>query len=121
MRKKRQQRQAAAREAENRRRRRSERKADRRKLYQAEKAKVDSLLATANEWRKSQDLREYIEARLQRHLAEHGAVEPGGEFANWPAWANQQADRIDPLRPQSPVDPGRRGTWQGRGPHWNRW
>ena len=57
----------------------AERRAERRKLYNAEKAKVDSLLATANSWRKSQKLREYIEARRQQHLAEHGAVEPIGE------------------------------------------
>jgi hypothetical protein len=94
--------QAAAREAEKRRQEEAERRAERRKLYNAEKAKVDSLLATANSWRKSQKLREYIEARRQQHLAEHGAVEPDSKFAIWLAWANQQADRMDPLRPSPP-------------------
>jgi hypothetical protein len=79
------------------------------------------LLAAANAWRKSQDLREYIEARLQQHLAEHRTVEPSSEFSNWLAWANQQADRMDPTRPSPPSILDEEELGKDEVPHWKRW
>jgi hypothetical protein len=68
----------------------------------AEQTRVDSLLQKAKAWRQSENIREYIRASSARHLSEHGAIEPGGEFATWVEWASQQADRLDPLAESPP-------------------
>ena len=84
------------------RREREQRRAEARKLFKAERARVDSLLRQAKNWRKSRDLRGYIEASRQKHLAACGQAEPSGEFAQWLQWATQQADRLDPFTESPP-------------------
>ena len=89
------------RQEQHRREEEARRRAEKRQLIQAEQKRVDLLMQQANCWSASQNLRSYIEARKQTHLAIHGEIEPEGDFARWLAWATQQADRLGPLT-QSP-------------------
>lgn len=70
--------------------------------FKDERARVHSLRKQARYWKEAKDLHEFIEVVNQKHLQEHGAIEPGSQFANWVEWANQQADRLDPLKPSPP-------------------
>jgi hypothetical protein len=85
------------REEKRRREEEAQRRAEKRRLIQAEQQRVDLLVQQANCWRASQNLRSYIEAKKQHHLAIHGEIEPEGDFARWLTWATRQADRLDPL------------------------
>ena len=51
----------------------------------------------AKDWKRSRDLRDYIDAKRKKHWADGGTIEPGEKFALWLEWAVQQADRLDPL------------------------
>lgn len=73
------------------------RRAELRAKIAAEKARVETLLQRARDWRQSQDLRAFIENVKQRHLASQGEIESGSEMAQWLVWAQQQADRLDPF------------------------
>jgi hypothetical protein len=100
-------------------------RAEKREQYQAERARVDLLIAQAKNWRRSQDLRNYVKAATQEYLAKFATIEPDGQFAAWAEWAMQQADRLDPLAASPPsildTDPkeleepkyGYLGSWQG--------
>lgn len=90
------------RQEQRRREEEAQRRVEKRKLIQAEQQRVDSLMQQAKSWRASQDLRGYIEARKQAHLAVYGEMEPESDFARWLAWAIQQADRLDPLTESPP-------------------
>jgi hypothetical protein len=94
--------QAEKQRQEQERRQQERRRAELRDLFKAERSRVDSLLRQAENWRKSRDLRGYIEASRQKHLADSGATEPSGEFGKWIDWATQQADRLDPLTESPP-------------------
>ncbi len=74
----------------------------RRQLFEAERQRVNSLLRQAKNWRKSQILREFIDAGRRQHLALSGTTEPSLEFAQWFAWATQQANRLDPFTKSPP-------------------
>jgi hypothetical protein len=89
------------RQAELRRQEEARALAERRKLYQAEKARVQTLLTQAENRRKSRLVRELIEAVRASHLAK-GPIDPAGKIGQWIQWATQQADRLDPLC-ESPV------------------
>ena len=76
-------------------------RAEKRKLFKAEKARVDFLVRQAKEWRLSKLVRELVEAAREAHSAA-SPIEPGSKIAQWIEWATQQADRFDPLRPSPP-------------------
>lgn len=112
------------REAEERRieeaRRQEERRLRAGKLerIKAERAQLDSLLKNADDWRRSQNLRDFIDAVRQGCLSQHGRINPDSELDQWIEWAERQADRIDPLveSPPSILDEQveeepRRRTW----------
>lgn len=65
------------------------------KLIREEKERLAKLEREAQNWHKSQTLRGYIEAVQENAIRKHGEV--GGELERWLSWANQQADRLDPL------------------------
>jgi len=95
-------RQAERRRQEEARRQEVERKrAEWRKRYEAERDRIDQLMAQAERYQKSKEVRALIEAVRQLHAAD-GAIEPGSEVAKWIEWAQQQADRLDPLRASPP-------------------
>lgn len=92
-----QQRQMELRRQEEQRREEAARQlAERRKLYKAEKARLETLLTQAESWRRSKLIRELIEAVRQSQSAP-GPIEPGSQLAQWIEWATKQADRLDPL------------------------
>lgn len=99
--------------------------AEKRQRFKAERARVDALLQQANNWKQSQELRDYIEAQRQKHVTNLGTVEPESDFARWLEWANQQADRLDPFVPSPPSildeNLGEEEQRPGSGrPWWNR-
>ena len=74
-------------------------RAEKRRRIEEEQAKVLSLISDAENWRKSQLLREYI-VEIER-LIQAGTCpfQPEGDSEDWLKWAKQQADRLDPLTP----------------------
>ena len=64
---------------------------------EAEQRKVDALMADASTWTKSQQLRLYLATVRRNAEAEGKTIDPGSEFGLWLEWAEQQADRLDPL------------------------
>jgi hypothetical protein len=72
-------------------------RAAKRKAIAEEQQRVDDLLRDAQDWKRSQVLREYINAVRQVCATDEEAIEPGSELAHWLDWAEAQAARLDPL------------------------
>ena len=89
------------RQEEQRRQEEAQRRAELRKQYEAEQARVNTLLRQAENHHTSKIVRELIEAVREAHAAQ-GPIEPDSDVAQWIEWATQQADRLDPLRPSPP-------------------
>jgi hypothetical protein len=89
------------RQAEARRQEAERQLAERRKQYKAEKARFMQLLQQAENLRKSQMIRELIEA-VRQHNGQANPVVPNGDATAWIEWATGHADRLDPLRPSPP-------------------
>lgn len=69
---------------------------------QAEQARVDRLLAEAVNWQRSAVLRDYIGAVRHAAMARGECVDEQSELGKWLKWADEQAERLDPLRPSPP-------------------
>jgi len=78
------------------------RRAEKRQQIEAEHQRVNSLLQQAANWTQSEDIRCYIEANKQQYLASHDHIEEESDFVKWLVWANEQADRLDPLKESPP-------------------
>lgn len=89
------------RQAEVRRQEEARQRAQKRELFKAEKARVEVLLKQATDWQMCKLVRDLVEAARQAHSAA-GPIPPESEIGQWLEWANQQADRLDPLRPSPP-------------------
>ncbi len=74
------------------RKRRKELKRERRQ------ARITSLIETANAWRQSQYIREFLGAKRLAIIERDGYIEPAGKFEAWFEWAERIAESIDPLR-----------------------
>jgi hypothetical protein len=76
--------------------------AELRKRYLEEQVRVTKLISEAEDWKRSQILREYI-AEIEKH-ATCGTLpfSPDKPLAEWLKWAHDQADRLDPLTPSPP-------------------
>lgn len=94
---KQQRREQEGRAEEARRQEEARRRAEARARVEAERARVAELRQQAKDWRESQELRAYVEAARQKHLADRGSIEPESDFGRWLEWATRQADRLDPL------------------------
>lgn len=72
-------------------------RAELRRRYIEEEARAKKLISEAENWKRSQILREYI-AEIKRR-ATAGELSPRFEkpLAKWLTWAHGQADRLDPL------------------------
>ncbi len=77
-------------------------RAEKRVLFKAEKERVEKLLQQAKDWRRSEDIRAFVEQVRQTHLVAHGTIPEDGETGQWVAWALKQADRLDPTRESPP-------------------
>lgn len=75
---------------------------ERARLIAEEKSRVRALEMEAANWLKSQQIRSYIEAVRNIVIQGQGEIMPGSETEKWLTWANQQADRIDPLTKSPP-------------------
>jgi hypothetical protein len=69
---------------------------------QAEQARVDQLLADAVNWQRSKVLLDYIGALRHAAMARGECVDEQSELGKWLKWADEQAERLDPLRPNPP-------------------
>lgn len=67
----------------------------RRDELESERFKI--LEKEALSWRTSKIIKVYIEAKTKAYAQKNGKIEAGSEFDQWKNWANQQADRLDPL------------------------
>ena len=85
--------------------------AERRRLdmvakIKGEQKRVDELMGEAEAWQDCRRLRDYIEAVRMKALAQGKDVGADSETGKWLAWAEKQADRLDPLKesPSSILD-----------------
>ncbi len=51
----------------------------------------------AANWAKAQQLRNYVGAVKEMLIAKHGEIQPESQADLWLRWADQHADRLDPL------------------------
>lgn len=75
------------------------------RLARIEKARVDRLLGEATALRQANDIRAYADA--VRAITSNSAISSSPEeLERWCGWALAQADRIDPVRSKSFLNPG---------------
>ena len=74
------------------------------RLDKAERERREKLIGEAESWRRANDLRAYVAARLNEESNEPGAAADEALKA-WAQWALAEADRMDPLR--RVPDPGK--------------
>lgn len=67
------------------------------KARQEEEARLTALRSEAANWHESQQIRAYVSAVREKTLQNEGEIDPDSDLARWLLWANEQADRIDPL------------------------
>jgi hypothetical protein len=82
-------------QAEARRRREEQERKERERLAQLEKARLERLFATANDWRRANDLRAFVAAVREAH---RGKIVDMEALERWAADALDAADRLDPVR-----------------------
>ncbi len=85
-------------EREERRRRAEERTT----LRREEENRVKKLEEQASWWIRARNIREFVSAYKEMVAKKKGAIEPGSESEKWIVWANNQADRFDPLAASPP-------------------
>ena len=78
----------------------------RQRVIEAEQERVDELMADAEAWDQSLKLRAYINACVAKSQAsaktDESDIGAAHEFRKWVAWAQAQADRLDPLTESPP-------------------
>ena len=75
---------------------------DWRKRRDEENKRVEKLVAASDGWHAAERLRRYV-AEIVRLREKNGAsIDPSTDAGKWISWALEQADRIDPLRPNPP-------------------
>ncbi|MDF1592570.1 MAG: hypothetical protein P1P89_13725 [Desulfobacterales bacterium] len=74
-------------------------RAELRRIYLEEEARVNKLVSDAENWKKSRIIREYIFET--KRIAASGELTISFEkpLSEWLSWAHDQADRLDPLTP----------------------
>ena len=80
-----------------RKRKEQEEQKERERIAALEKARIDSLLSDADVMRKAEDIRQYVKDVRERYEA-GGVGVSAEEIDQWAQWAEEQADRIDPLK-----------------------
>jgi hypothetical protein len=71
-------------------------------LIKAEKSRVRALGQAASRWSRAAQIRSFISAARDAAIQDGQSVEAGSPFGDWIAWAEQQADRVDPLKESPP-------------------
>ena len=72
------------------------RESEERRVREAETAKLAKLEEMASQWRRANQIREFIQAVLAVH-GKHERLDGDAELGEYVAWALENADRIDPL------------------------
>lgn len=80
-------------------------RAEEQRRREEEKKRIQNLITEAQSWKQSQQIREYITAVRAKAIENNGEITPGSELYQWIAWANQLADRLDPLVNSRPSNP----------------
>lgn len=62
-----------------------------------EKKRVDDLFKMTENWKRAQNAREFLAIYRNQLEREQQNIEEGSELEKWLDWAEQQADRLDPL------------------------
>ncbi len=78
------------------------RRVEEEKRREEEKKRLQNLVSEAQSWKQSQLIREYVAAVRAKVIERNIEIVPGGEIDQWITWANQQADRLDPLAKSPP-------------------
>ena len=74
-------------------------RAEKRRRIAEEQTRLLGLISDAENWRKSQLVREYI-AEVERQIqVDTCTLQTEGNLEDWLIWAKRQADRLDPLTP----------------------
>ena len=70
-----------------------------------EEEKFKTLERQVEAWTKSQQIRAFVEAVKVSAVRVGVSIETGSELEQWIAWANRQAERIDPIKESKPCAP----------------
>jgi len=81
------------------------RRAEKERRREEEKKRIQNLISEAQSWKQSQLVREYVSAVRAKAIEKNGEIQPGSELDQWLIWANQLADRLDPLAETVKSDP----------------
>jgi hypothetical protein len=88
--------------AEREKQRTAEERANVEKSIKTEQSKVNALRNAAARWLRSKQIRSFISAAREAAVNNGQPTEPGSPFGDWIAWAEQQADQLDPLKESPP-------------------
>jgi hypothetical protein len=88
--------------AEREKQRTAEERANVEKSIKTEQSKVNALRNSAVRWLRSEQIRSFISAAREAAVNNGQPTEPGSPFGDWIAWAEQQADQLDPLKESPP-------------------
>jgi len=72
------------------------------RLRREEEARVKALEENAASWKRSQEIRAYIQAVKEAAVRQQGQIPAGSGLEKWLKWASDQADRLDPLVKRPP-------------------
>jgi hypothetical protein len=105
-------------EIERERQRKVEERAQIQALIKLEEAKVRDLRRLTADWARAERLRAFVAAARTSGIQQGQSTDAGTSFGDWLAWAERQADRIDPLkeRPGSIID--RKPEFEVAPPQW---
>jgi len=70
---------------------------EREEKQRKEVERLKGLEQEATNWRRAEQIRAYVAAAEAKQIQQRGAVDAGGDFGRWLAWARHKADWIDPL------------------------
>jgi hypothetical protein len=76
-----------------------------------EEERVRTLERQAEQWRKSQEVRQFIEAVRVAGSSGSDGVPQGSDLQRWLEWASAHADRMDPLVKSPPSILDEKGRW----------
>lgn len=75
------------------------------RLHREEEARVKALEEHAASWKKSQEIRAYIQAVKEAAVRQQGQIPEGSGLEKWLKWASGQTDRLDPVAKSPPSIP----------------